>query len=364
MSKLSRKISECPECLKFVTVSSSYSHEGPCCACYHGLCSGCGRKISEGEGRNVVSLDRSTFCSVSCMESFAVRAGSIERACLSCGVAYVDNAPFCSWKCAGKSKDYVSGSIDVQKTKIRYESIQELIRIKELSADMSVRSFTNVDHSFTSLAGLAQFEITFIDGTIIVEDLVARLDDHAAKLAIITAKRAKERGMSHRLVECNASTRLLVKRIDSLYGSPTIARRVRPLTESVWMSTAAELSLRSTCLRNRVGAVIVDSEMMRALAVGYNGDESGGLNECDSLDPGICGCIHAETNCLTKLLRDPAGSMLFVTLSPCVACAKLMITRGIKSVIYLNEYRTQDGIDLLRSRGVSVTRYDSLWSTK
>ena len=134
----------------------------------------------------------------------------------------------------------------------------------------------------------------------------------------------------------------------------------RPIGLSVFMNLARDISLRSTCLRRKVGAVITDSSMNRVLCFGYNGNYANGPNECDSLEPGLCGCVHAEINALTKSTESLDGSKCFITLSPCVNCAKTLINRGVKEVIYDKVYRDTTGLEILKKAGVSVISYNDL----
>lgn len=130
--------------------------------------------------------------------------------------------------------------------------------------------------------------------------------------------------------------------------------------DSVMMRLASSLALRSTCLRRKVGVVFTDPFGLSVPCFGYNGDEKGGKNQCDSLEPGACGCTHAEINALSKSTGSVAGGTCYVTLAPCKSCARVLINREIKRVVYLNDYRNQDGIILLINRGIDVIKYDQL----
>jgi dCMP deaminase len=134
----------------------------------------------------------------------------------------------------------------------------------------------------------------------------------------------------------------------------------RPIMEYIFMQMAVSLSERSTCLRKKVGVVFTDKEMQRAYCFGYNGDEIGGKNQCESLEPGKCNCIHAEINALTKNNYDITGCTCFITLTPCPVCAKVLINRRVKRVIYLETYRNTHGINLLVKNGIEVIKYDEI----
>ena len=123
------------------------------------------------------------------------------------------------------------------------------------------------------------------------------------------------------------------------------------------MNLALMLAKRSTCLRAHVGAVIVSEDNQRVLSIGYNGNYRGGPNCCDTSEPGLCGCLHSEDNACVKLnYNDPAGRKLYTTTSCCLACAKRIINAGIKEVIYLNEYRKTEGLEILKQAGIIVRR--------
>jgi dCMP deaminase len=130
-----------------------------------------------------------------------------------------------------------------------------------------------------------------------------------------------------------------------------------PLFE-VYMRMAEELAKRSTCLRLQVGTVITDSSLEHVVAIGYNGNAKGLPNMCDSAVPGSCGCIHSEVNALVKAPGATRDKVVFVTDSPCVMCAKLMINSGVSHVFYRRAYRDPSGIELLSSAGVVPVHYD------
>lgn len=131
----------------------------------------------------------------------------------------------------------------------------------------------------------------------------------------------------------------------------------RPDWDTVFQSFSILLAARSTCDRTLVGCVVVSSDNTRVLAMGYNGNYSGGPNGCDSSEPGKCGCIHAEINALLKLdYHDRSDKIMYVTMSPCVPCAKAIINSGIKEVVYMDEYRTTEGLDVLNSAQISLRR--------
>lgn len=112
----------------------------------------------------------------------------------------------------------------------------------------------------------------------------------------------------------------------------------------------------SYCQRRKVGALIVKDKMI--ISDGYNGTPAGFENICEDEDgltkPYV---LHAEANAITKIARsnnNSDGATLYVTASPCIECAKLIVQAGIKRVIYSEKYRLTDGIDLLERAGVQV----------
>ncbi len=116
----------------------------------------------------------------------------------------------------------------------------------------------------------------------------------------------------------------------------------------------------SYCSRRKVGAILVKDQMI--ISDGYNGTPSGFPNKCeDDNNASLPYVLHAEANAITKVARsgnNSEGATLYVTASPCIECAKLIIQSGIKRVVYYEEYRITDGIDLLRKAGVKVEKIE------
>ena len=112
----------------------------------------------------------------------------------------------------------------------------------------------------------------------------------------------------------------------------------------------------SYCRRRQVGALVVKDKMI--ISDGYNGTPSGFENVCeDETGTTFPYVLHAEANAITKLARssnNSDGATLYVTASPCIECAKLIIQSGIRRVVYAEKYRLTDGIDLLDKAGVKV----------
>ena len=123
----------------------------------------------------------------------------------------------------------------------------------------------------------------------------------------------------------------------------------------------AEIWARNSyCKRRQVGAILVKDRMI--ISDGYNGTPSGFENVCED-DEGHTKpyVLHAEANAITKIARSnnsSSGATMYVTASPCIECAKLIIQAGIKRVVYKDEYRLTDGVDLLRKAGIKVEKID------
>jgi dCMP deaminase len=131
----------------------------------------------------------------------------------------------------------------------------------------------------------------------------------------------------------------------------------RPPLFEVYMRMAEELAKRSTCLRLRVGTVITDGHLENVLAIGYNGNARGFPNECDQPTPGACGCIHSEMNALVKAPGHLRDKVAFVTASPCVMCAKLMVQANVRHLYYRTAYRNPAGLEVLAQAGIVTIPY-------
>ena len=133
---------------------------------------------------------------------------------------------------------------------------------------------------------------------------------------------------------------------------------MRPSWDDIWMEFAANISRRSPDPNFKVGCCIVTEDNCQVLSIGYNGDHKGGSNRRDSLEPGKSGFIHAEINALIKLdYNNPKKKILYITLSPCISCAKAIINGGISVVVFRDEYRDTSGIKLLEKHGIVVRKH-------
>ena len=129
-----------------------------------------------------------------------------------------------------------------------------------------------------------------------------------------------------------------------------------------YIQMAKVWATNSYCKRRQVGALIVKDRMI--ISDGYNGTPSGFENECeDEHNRSKPYVLHAEANAITKVAKSnnsSEGATLYITSSPCMDCAKLIIQAGIIRVVYADEYRIVDGIELLEKAGIEVVQMSSV----
>jgi dCMP deaminase len=149
--------------------------------------------------------------------------------------------------------------------------------------------------------------------------------------------------------------------------------KIKPGFIDIYMNLAVELAARSHCVRAQVGAVLTKDT--RIISIGYNGPPAGTHN-CDEEWPdsgcardskGSCSlALHAEENAILYAARNGSkieGGTLYTTLSPCIACARLILSSGIKVVVYKDSYAeykglpSDEGVDFLKRFGVEVNKY-------
>ena len=128
--------------------------------------------------------------------------------------------------------------------------------------------------------------------------------------------------------------------------------------DKAYLRIAKEWSLLSYCKRKQVGAIIVKDRMI--ISDGYNGTPSGFENCCED-EEGLTrwDVLHAEANAILKVARSTQsceGATLYITLSPCKECSKLIHQSGIKRVVYHNGYRDDSGLQFLIKAGIDVQR--------
>lgn len=126
-----------------------------------------------------------------------------------------------------------------------------------------------------------------------------------------------------------------------------------------YLEMAAIWAKNSYCKRRQVGALIVKDKMI--ISDGFNGTPEGFENECeDENDKTKAYVLHAEANAITKVAKsgnNSLGATLYATTSPCIECAKLIIQAGIKRVVYLDDYRNEDGLNLLKRANIEVINF-------
>ena len=141
--------------------------------------------------------------------------------------------------------------------------------------------------------------------------------------------------------------------------------------DKYYLNIADAVLDRSTCLRRKYGAIIVKNDEI--LSTGYNGAPRGRRN---CVDMGVCTrealkvprgeryelcrSVHAEANAITKVAKaanNCDGSTLYITAAPCIECSKLIIQAGIRRVVYSDDYRSEEGLDLLRRVGIECVQY-------
>jgi dCMP deaminase len=132
------------------------------------------------------------------------------------------------------------------------------------------------------------------------------------------------------------------------------------LLDQRYLKMAKIWAENSYCIRRKVGALLVKGKMI--ISDGYNGTPSGFENICENENnqtkPYV---LHAEANAITKVAKSnnsSEGSTLYVTSSPCIECAKLIIQAGIKRVVFTENYRVGDGINLLKRANIEVEQVE------
>lgn len=127
-----------------------------------------------------------------------------------------------------------------------------------------------------------------------------------------------------------------------------------------YLRMARVWSENSYCVRRQVGALIVKDKMI--ISDGYNGTPQGFENICED-ENGITKpyVLHAEANAITKVAKssnNSLGATLYVTASPCIECAKLIIQSGISRVVYCDSYHSEDGLKLLKRIGIEISKVE------
>ena len=134
----------------------------------------------------------------------------------------------------------------------------------------------------------------------------------------------------------------------------------QPQFDKRYLEMASTWSENSYCERRKVGALIVKDRMI--ISDGYNGTPQGFENVCeDETGKTKNYVLHAEANAITKVAKSnnsSQGATLYVTSSPCLECAKLIIQSGIKRVVFSEKYRIEEGIDLLKRANIEIVHLE------
>ena len=131
--------------------------------------------------------------------------------------------------------------------------------------------------------------------------------------------------------------------------------------DQLYMDLAKRVAKESRCPRKQVGAIVVTQS--QALFPGFNGHACGGPNEWQDTGEPNLEVIHAENNCLNKMLEEGVsakGSTIYTTLSCCLQCAKQLVGAKVKRVVYLEEYRDKTGLEYLRRYNVEVEKFEGI----
>lgn len=137
-----------------------------------------------------------------------------------------------------------------------------------------------------------------------------------------------------------------------------------------YMNIAVDVSKRSTCMRHKIGAIVVTGDEIKS--TGYNGnprgmphcDETGCVRDLEDIPSGqrmeVCTGVHAEMNALLQAGKGAEGGTMYSTILPCNTCAKMIINAGIKRVVYLEDYPEKVGKELLEQAGIKVDKAESM----
>lgn len=258
------------------------------------------------------------------------------------------------------------------KKKIWFDSSYELRRMKQYDNNDEVLNWDRckIKISYYDKTGKQHFYhpdflVTYKNSEIKTIEEVKGILDENDLIKIAAAKHwSAENKFNYKVINFNDIT--LQNEIDILYDEydNSFGKFYRISFIYTMMKIALIISNRSTCLRAKVGCVITPISCWNVFSFGYNGSPSGEDNACKSLEPGKCGCIHAEINALKKLKEHSFSKqdcILFNTTAPCFNCASEIIKfTNIKKVIYLKSYRDNSGLQLLRRYDIEVEKYNDL----
>jgi len=131
--------------------------------------------------------------------------------------------------------------------------------------------------------------------------------------------------------------------------------------DPTYMAICEEIAKLSYCNRKKVGALLVNNGNI--ISFGYNGTPYGFCNDCEDSEGNTLDTVmHAESNAILKCAeqgRSTNGSTLYITMSPCMSCAKLIIQAKIKKVVYKELYRSASAIYLLEQSNIEIVKYEN-----
>lgn len=142
--------------------------------------------------------------------------------------------------------------------------------------------------------------------------------------------------------------------------NPQLLQSKQDKIDRLYLRMASVWAENSHCKRSKVGCLIVNNR--RIISDGYNGTPSGFPNECEDCDNKTHPIVlHAEANAITKIATSTntsEGATLYVTLSPCFDCAKLIIQAGIKRIVFSELYRNTDSFELFKHAGIEIKQLE------
>lgn len=347
------------------------------------ICDNCGSETRKIESE----VSDNNFCDRECyLEWHSVEPE--EKTCENCGNIFEaeENRKFCCRQCykesynpddINKGECYASGYYKSVKSgdKMWFDSSYELRRMKQLDASDSVKKWercsVRVPYTFEDekYGYYPDIRVEY-DNRTVVEEVKGFIGDRdrakisAAKSFFENSDEVDNFMVLQRedIFDVKDGVVPIFERYENKYGEFH-----RQAWHTIRMKMAVEIRKRSTCLRNKVGAIIVPKNQHNVYVFGYNGSEPGAVNGCSSLEPGNCGCIHAEENALRKLdeyhpdvERD---LIMYITLLPCEMCADKIVEYPISKIVYRSEYRNSKSKEIFEDAGITVTKYSDLLDT-
>jgi dCMP deaminase len=249
-----------------------------------------------------------------------------------------------------------------------FDSSYELSRMKQLDLDNSILEWSKnkikikyigedgEEHIYTP-----DLLIKYKDGTSVIEEVKGRITRRDVLKMEATIPYLEKMNIKYKIVQKNDIYDDYIEPIIEDYENKFGTFQRISLLYS-FMKMTNNISDRSTCIRRKVGCLVIPSNLENISSIGYNGSIPGEENGCKDIGSGKCGCIHAEINALNKFKNydDKIDYILLCTLSPCLDCSREILKYPIKKVIYLNCYRDTYGIKFLKSNNIEVVSYDTV----